>query len=45
MVPFVNEGEMLQGPQPPKLDANFEDHAMYAIKSSILKESLSVARQ
>eukprot|EP00927_Polykrikos_kofoidii_P033750 TRINITY_DN28579_c0_g1_i1.p1 TRINITY_DN28579_c0_g1~~TRINITY_DN28579_c0_g1_i1.p1 ORF type:complete len:858 (+),score=164.19 TRINITY_DN28579_c0_g1_i1:189-2762(+) len=34
-----------QGPQPPKLDANFEDHAMFAIKSSILKEMESMVEQ
>jgi len=27
-----------RGPQPPMLDGGFEDHATYAIKSSVLKE-------
>ncbi|CAJ1426730.1 unnamed protein product [Effrenium voratum] len=34
-----------RGPAPPKLDANFEDHAVYQIKSSVLKEMESMVNQ
>ncbi|CAE7312403.1 unnamed protein product [Symbiodinium natans] len=34
-----------RGPAPPKLDAAFEDHAVYQIKSSVLKEMESMVNQ
>lgn len=34
-----------RGPAPPKLDAGFEDHAVYQIKSSVLKEMESMVNQ
>mmetsp|Transcript_57716 Transcript_57716/g.137339 ORF Transcript_57716/g.137339 Transcript_57716/m.137339 type:complete len:767 (-) Transcript_57716:185-2485(-) len=34
-----------RGPPPPKLDAGFEDKAMYAVKSAILKEMESMVAQ
>lgn len=34
-----------KGPAPPKLDAKFEDHALYQIKSSVLKEMESMVNE
>ncbi|CAK9001980.1 unnamed protein product [Durusdinium trenchii] len=34
-----------KGPAPPKLDAAFEDHALYQIKSSVLKEMESMVNE
>ncbi|CAE8592015.1 unnamed protein product, partial [Polarella glacialis] len=35
----------VRGPAPPKLDAGFDDHATYAIKSSVLKEMEAMVSQ